>query len=506
MSEKSIAVEMRNVTKVFGSFVANDKINLEVHKGKILAILGENGAGKSTLMNMLYGLYSLSDGSIIVDGQKKIFNSPADAINCGIGMVHQHFMLIKPFTVVQNIILGSEVVGLRGILDYKKAKEKIVALSQKYNLNIDPDAKINQISVGMQQKVEILKALFRNANTLILDEPTAVLTPQEIQELGKVMKSLTAEGKSIIFISHKLKEIKLLADTCTIIRKGKVVATVSAADTSIKDMATMMVGRTVMMDVDKGEKPESEIELLEIKDLCVRNEKKLLAVNHLNLSVYRGEILGLAGIDGNGQEELVQAITGLMAVESGEVKMNGEVVTGASPNQIYKRSIGHIPSDRQKFGLVLEFSVKDDMILEIYNTESFSKNFILQKDKIKKYAKNLIRSFDVRPNDENKTARDLSGGNQQKVILAREIDASPDLLIACQPTRGLDVGAIEYIQKSLVEHKKMGKAVLLVSLELDEILSLSDRIAVMHEGKIVGMVDGEGADRNQIGLMMSGGC
>ncbi len=506
MNESNVAVEMRDATKVFGSFVANDRINLQVKKGEILAILGENGAGKSTLMNTLYGLYRLSSGSIFVQGVEKKFNSPSDAIACGIGMVHQHFMLIKPFTVVQNIVLGSEITGARGILDYEKAKEKIVALSQKYGLNVDPDAKISQISVGMQQKVEILKALFRKANTLILDEPTAVLTPQEIQELGKVMKSLTKEGKSVIFISHKLKEIKQLADKCTVIRKGKVVASVDVADTSIEQMAQMMVGRSVVMDIDKGEKPTDNVKLLIIKDLCVRGEKGLLSVDHLNLEAYKGEILGLAGIDGNGQEELVQAITGLMDVESGQVLIDGKDVTGASPKQVYDSSIGHIPSDRQKHGLVLDFSVQDNMVLEVYNTPRFSRRCILQKEAIKDYAKKLIQAFDVRPTDENKPARDLSGGNQQKVILAREIDASPKVLIACQPTRGLDVGAIEYIQKSLLEHKKRGKTILLVSLELDEIMALSDRIAVMHSGKIVGILDGQTADRNQLGLMMSGGC
>ncbi len=505
MKETTIAVEMREATKMFGAFVANDKINLQVRRGEILAILGENGAGKSTLMNMLYGLYSLTSGSILVDGKKVVFASPADAIAHGIGMVHQHFMLVKPFTVIQNIILGSETTKGYGALDYKKAKEKIVALSQRYKLNIDPDATINQISVGMQQKVEILKALFRNANTLILDEPTAVLTPQEIQELGKIMKSLTAEGKSVIFISHKLKEIKELADKCTVIRKGKVIETVSVADTSIKEMARLMVGRAVLLNVDKGEKPKTQEELLKITKLCVRNEKNLLAVDHLDLTIYKGEILGLAGIDGNGQDELVKAITGLKPIESGQVEKEGKRITGDTPKEIYRSGIGHIPSDRQKHGLVLDFSVQNNMVLEIYNSKNFSHRFILQKGKIKSFAKRLIKSFDVRPTDENKLARDLSGGNQQKVILAREIDASPDLLIACQPTRGLDVGAIEYIQKSLLDHKKNGKTVFLVSLELDEVLALSDRIAVIHAGKIVGIVDAEDADRNQIGLMMSGG-
>ncbi len=506
MKKTSIAVEMREASKMFGSFVANDKINLQVRRGEILAILGENGAGKSTLMNMLYGLYSLTSGSILVDGEKVIFNSPADAIASGIGMVHQHFMLVKPFTVIQNIILGSETAKNYGILDYKKAKEKIVALSKKYKLNIEPDAKINQISVGMQQRVEILKALFREANTLILDEPTAVLTPQEIEELGKIMKSLTQEGKSVIFISHKLKEIKELADKCTVIRKGKVIQTVSVADTSIKEMARMMVGRPVLLNVNKGDKPKTNEELLKITKLCVRNQKKLLAVDHLDLTIRKGEILGLAGIDGNGQDELVKAITGLQPIESGQVEKEGKTITGFTPKEIYKSGIGHIPSDRQKHGLVLDFSVQNNMVLEIYNSKFFSHRFILQKGKIKSFAKRLIKCFDVRPTDENKLARDLSGGNQQKVILAREIDASPDLLIACQPTRGLDVGAIEYIQKSLLEHKKNGKTVFLVSLELDEVLALSDRIAVIHEGKIVGIVDAEDADRSQIGLMMSGGC
>ncbi|MGO1712013.1 MAG: ABC transporter ATP-binding protein [Senegalia sp. (in: firmicutes)] len=494
---------MKNITKKFGNFTANDNIDLTVHKGEVHALLGENGAGKTTLMNILYGLYQQTSGDIYIREKKTNISDPNIAIKNGIGMVHQHFMLVQPFTVTENIILGMETT--KGIsLDMKKARKDVKELSDKYGLYVDADAKIEDISVGMQQRVEILKALYRGAEILILDEPTAVLTPQEIVDLMKIIRGLTAQGKTIIIITHKLKEIKMIADYCTIIRRGKGIDTVKVSETSQDDLASKMVGREVSFNVHKEDKEAGEV-ALKIENLIVKDNRKINAVNGFSLEVKKGEILGLAGIDGNGQSELIEALNGLRKVESGKIFMNGKDVTNKSPKEIFNSKVGIIPEDRQKRGLVLDFTMAENMVLENYNKKPFSKNGVLSYENIEKFARDLIQKFDVRPTNEKIKAKSLSGGNQQKVIIAREVTNDPDVLIAAQPTRGLDVGAIEYVHKSLVNQRDSGKAVLLVSLELDEVLNVSDRIAVIYEGKIVDIIDARDADENKLGLMMAGG-
>lgn len=496
-------VEMKNITKKFGNFTANDNINLTVHKGEVHALLGENGAGKTTLMNILYGLYKQTSGDIYIREEKIDISDPNVAIGKGIGMVHQHFMLVQPFTVTENIILGMETV--KGIsLDMEKARKDVKELSDKYGLYVDPDAKIEDISVGMQQRVEILKALYRGAEILILDEPTAVLTPQEIVDLMEIMRGLTEQGKTIIIITHKLKEIKMIADYCTIIRRGKHIDTVEVSKTSQDDLASKMVGREVNFNVDKEDREPGDV-TLKIEDLVVKDNRDINAVDGLSLELRTGEILGLAGIDGNGQSELIEALNGLRKVESGKIFINGKDVTNKSPKEIFDNKIAIIPEDRQKRGLVLDFTMAENMVLENYNKKPFSKNGVLSYENIEKFAKDLIKKFDVRPENEKIKAKSLSGGNQQKVIIAREVTNNPDVLIAAQPTRGLDVGAIEYVHKSLVNQRDNGKAVLLVSLELDEVLNVSDRIAVIYEGKIVGVINAKDADENKLGLMMAGG-
>ncbi|NBI05347.1 ABC transporter ATP-binding protein [Senegalia massiliensis] len=494
---------MKNITKKFGNFTANDNINLTVHKGEVHALLGENGAGKTTLMNILYGLYKQTSGDIYIREEKIDISDPNVAIGKGIGMVHQHFMLVQPFTVTENIILGMETV--KGIsLDMEKARKDVKELSDKYGLYVDPDAKIEDISVGMQQRVEILKALYRGAEILILDEPTAVLTPQEIVDLMEIMRGLTEQGKTIIIITHKLKEIKMIADYCTIIRRGKHIDTVEVSKTSQDDLASKMVGREVNFNVDKEDREPGDV-TLKIEDLVVKDNRDINAVDGLSLELRTGEILGLAGIDGNGQSELIEALNGLRKVESGKIFINGKDVTNKSPKEIFDNKIAIIPEDRQKRGLVLDFTMAENMVLENYNKKPFSKNGVLSYENIEKFAKDLIKKFDVRPENEKIKAKSLSGGNQQKVIIAREVTNNPDVLIAAQPTRGLDVGAIEYVHKSLVNQRDNGKAVLLVSLELDEVLNVSDRIAVIYEGKIVGVINAKDADENKLGLMMAGG-
>jgi len=505
MKDPVPVVHMNEIVKKFGDFTANDKINLTVFPGEIHALLGENGAGKTTLMNCLYGLYSPTSGDIRINGDIVEITDPNVAINHGIGMVHQHFMLVQPFTVAENIILGQETVkNVAGVLDMKKAVSDVKKLSEKYGLLVNPDDKIEDITVGMQQRVEILKALYRGAEILILDEPTAVLTPQEIKDLIKIMKNLTDEGKSIIIITHKLKEIKEAADRCTIIRRGKQIDTVVVDNVTLHDLASMMVGREVSFEVEKVDQEAGDI-VLSISELVVKDNRYISAVDGLSLEVRRGEILGLAGVDGNGQSELVDALTGLRKIESGSVSVNGADITNNSPRDIFKRKVASIPQDRHKRGLVLEYSIAENMVLENYKKEPFSKKGILQFNKINEFARELVKKFDVRPPNENYKAGDLSGGNQQKVIIAREVTNDPDVLIAAQPTRGLDVGAIEFVHKSLVEQRDKNKGVLLVSLELDEVLNVSDRIAVIYEGKIVGIVNAKDADENTIGLMMAGG-
>lgn len=499
------AVQMRGITKMFGTFCALDGINLDVKKGTIHALLGENGAGKSTLMNILYGLYKADEGEIYLNGKKVNIKNPGIAIENGIGMVHQHFMLVDNFTVTENIVLGSEITNKFGVTNMKKARKEILNIVKQYGLEVNPDAKIEDISVGMQQRVEILKALYRGADLLILDEPTAVLTPQEIQDLIGIMHNLIAAGKTIIIITHKLKEIKESSDVCTIIRRGRYVDTVKVSEVSKEDLATMMVGHEVNLVVDKTAANSKDI-VFEINNLTVKDERKLDAVKNLSLKVRRGEIVGIAGIDGNGQKELVEAITCLSKAESGTIKINGEEIQNTTPENVINHKISTIHEDRQKRGLVLDFTVAENMVIERYKSEPFCKNGFLDKDKIVAHTKKLIKEYDVRPeNCELQPVRGLSGGNQQKLIIAREVANNPDLLIAVQPTRGMDVGAIEYVHKTLINERDKGKAVLLISLELDEVMNVSDTIAVIYDGAIVETFKQGEVDENTIGLLMAGG-
>lgn len=496
-------VEMLNIRKEFPGIVANDNITLRLKKGEIHALLGENGAGKSTLMSVLFGMYQPEVGIIKVRGKEVKISNPNVANDLGIGMVHQHFKLVENFTVTENIILGCEPrKGL--VVDVKTAAKKIEELSNKYELKVDPYAKIEDITVGMQQRVEILKMLYRDAEVLILDEPTAVLTPQEIEELMKIMKNLIKEGKSIIIITHKLKEIKAVADYCTVIRRGKYIGSVEVKSTSQEKMAEMMVGRPVNFKVDKEEKKPGDV-VLKLEDLSVMNNKKVLGVKNFSLEVKAGEILGLAGVEGNGQSELIEAITGMRQVKSGKVYFKNEDITNMSIRKRINSGIAHIPEDRQKRGLVLDYTLENNMVLEIYDREPFSKHGLLNKDAIHNYAEKIIKEFDVRSGEGGKSpARTMSGGNQQKAIIGREVELQPELLIAVQPTRGLDVGSIEYIHKRLVEQRDQGKAVLLVSLELSEVMNLSDRIAIINNGELIGIVNASETNENEIGLMMAG--
>ena len=496
-------IEMREITKIFGEFVANDKINLELRKGEIHALLGENGAGKSTLMNMLAGLLEPTSGEIVVNGKSEKLDSPSKAASLGIGMVHQHFMLVEAFTVAENIILGSEVTN-KGVLDLKKANADILELSERYGLAVDPTAKVEDISVGAQQRVEILKTLYRGADILIFDEPTAVLTPAEIFELMGIMKTLVKEGKSIILITHKLDEIRAVADRVTVIRRGKSIQTVSIEGATNKDLAEMMVGRSVSFVTEKEEAQPKEV-VLQISDLVVNENRGVPAVKELSIDVRAGEIVGIAGIDGNGQSELIQAITGLRKVKSGSIKIKGQEVVGLSSRKITEMNVSHVPEDRHRDGLVLEMMLSENIALQTYYKEPLSKNGVLNYNQINSYARKLMEEFDVRAANEIVPASALSGGNQQKAIIAREVDRNPDLLIVSQPTRGLDVGAIEYIHKRLIAERDKGKAVLVVSFELDEILNLSDRIAVIHDGKIQGIVKPSETNKQELGILMAGG-
>ena len=496
-------IEMRDITKVFGEFVANDKINLHLRKGEIHALLGENGAGKSTLMNMLAGLLEPTSGEIAVNGQVVNLDSPSKAASLGIGMVHQHFMLVEAFTVAENIILGSELTK-NGVLDIAGASKEIKALSERYGLAVDPSAKVADISVGAQQRVEILKTLYRGADILIFDEPTAVLTPSEIDELMAIMKNLVKEGKSIILITHKLDEIRAVSDRVTVIRRGKSIETVEIAGATNADLAEMMVGRSVSFKTEKQTSQPKEV-ILSIKDLVVNENRGVPAVKNLSLDVRAGEIVGIAGIDGNGQSELIQAITGLRKVESGSIELKGNSIVGLHPRQITELSVGHVPEDRHRDGLILEMMISENIALQTYYKEPHSKNGILNYSNITSYAKKLMEEFDVRAARELVPPAAPPGGNQQKAIIAREIDRDPDLLIVSQPTRGLDVGAIEYIHKRLIEERDNGKAVLVVSFELDEILNVSDRIAVIHDGKIQGIVSPETTNKQELGVLMAGG-
>ncbi|KWU62120.1 MULTISPECIES: ABC transporter ATP-binding protein [Priestia] len=496
-------IEMLDIRKEFPGIVANDNITLQVKKGEIHALLGENGAGKSTLMNVLFGLYQPEKGQIRVNGQEVKITDPNVANDLGIGMVHQHFMLVQNFTVTENIILGNEPTRT-GKINIKKAAQDIQELSNQYGLSVDPYAKIQDISVGMQQRVEILKTLYRGADILIFDEPTAALTPQEITELIQIMKKLIQEGKSIILITHKLKEIMSVCDRCTIIRKGVGVGTVNVQETNPDELAALMVGREVHFKTEKKTATPKEA-VLTIKELVVEDSRGVEAVSSLNLSVRAGEIVGIAGVDGNGQTELIEAITGLRKIKSGSITLKNQELSTLSTRKITESGVGHIPQDRHKHGLVLDYTIGENIGLQTYYQKPMSKSGILNYKELYKKAKELIAEYDVRTPSEYTQARSLSGGNQQKAIIAREVDRSPELLIAAQPTRGLDVGAIEFIHKKLIEERDKGRAVLLVSLELDEVMNLSDRIAVIYEGEIVDIVDPKETNEQELGLLMAGG-
>lgn len=506
------ALELKNISKSFGACKAFENISLQVKTGEVHAILGENGAGKSTLMNVIFGMYQPDPNplsEIILKGKKLTVTSPRFAIRNGIGMVHQHFMLVRPFSILQNIILGVEPRTWYGTIDYKKAREQVLALSKLYNFNIEPDLLIENISVGMQQRVEILKTLYRNADLIILDEPTAVLTPQEVLDFYRIVKNLKNDGKSIIIITHKLHEIKEIADRCTIIRKGQYIETVVVENTSEEELASKMVGRKVDLKVAKS-KAVPGLELFQVNSLYVNNDKLLPAIKNFNLNLLAGEILGLAGIDGNGQSELVEALSGLRKIQSGSVKINNHEIANLSPREIYEKKLAMIPEDRQRRGLVLDFKVKENFVLQRIEKKPFSHYGLIINRELENFATAMIDRFDIRPKNTEIHARFLSGGNQQKIILAREIANNPDVLIAFQPTRGLDVGAIEYIHHELIKLRDQGKAILLISYELDEVINLSDRIAVIVDGKITATLDSHEIStqkniKEHIGYFMAGG-
>ena len=504
--ESPYAIEMLNITKRFPGIIANDNITLQLRKGEIHALLGENGAGKSTLMSVLFGLYQAEEGTIKKDGQVVKINDPNDANALGIGMVHQHFKLVECFTVLDNIIMGVEPVGALGFLRKKEAREKVIALSKKYGLDVDPDAKIEDITVGMQQRTEILKMLYRDNEILIFDEPTAVLTPQEIDELMQIMRNLAAEGKSILFISHKLAEIMAVADRCTVLRKGKYIGTVNTKDTTMEELSAMMVGRNVNFHVEKKPATPGDV-VLEVNHMTVASKRhNNNAVKDVSFKVRRGEIVCIAGIDGNGQSELVYGLTGLEPLSSGSIILDGKDITKASIRKRSTSGMSHIPEDRHKHGLVLDYSLEYNIILQTYFDSKFTSGIgFLRRKNIREHSDELIEKFDVRSGQGSiTTARAMSGGNQQKAIIARELDKQPEVLIAVQPTRGLDVGAIEYIHKQLVAQRDAGKAVLLISLELDEVMDVPDRILVMYEGEIVGELDPKKTTQEELGLYMAG--
>jgi simple sugar transport system ATP-binding protein len=503
-----IALQAQNITKRFPGVVANDHVNFTLRKGEIHALLGENGAGKSTLMNVIYGLYTPDEGEILLDGSQPgglhqvEIKSPHDAIRMGIGMVHQHFMLVPVFTVTENIILGDEVTS-GPTLDLRKARAQISKLSSDYGLEVNPDAIVEDIPVGVQQRVEILKALYRRASILVLDEPTAVLTPQEVEDLFRIMRHLTERGVSIIFITHKLKEVLAIADRITVMRRGRVIDTTTPSETSEQGLAAMMVGREVMLRVEKGPAKPGPV-VLDVQNLQVKDEQGLLAVKGVSFQVRQGEILGIAGVQGNGQTALVEALTGLRAPSGGQIWLDGEVAPATDPRRLVEMGMAHIPEDRHKHGLVLAYTVADNEVLNTYYKEPFAHGLQRDMQSVLENAKRLIQQFDVRAPSPYVEAGNLSGGNQQKVIVARELSRPVRLLIANQPTRGLDVGSIEYIHNQIVALRDKGVAVLLVSAELDEIMSLSDRIAVMYQGQIVADVDALSATREQLGLLMAG--
>ena len=503
--DEPFAIEMLHITKRFPGIIANDDITLQLRKGEIHALLGENGAGKSTLMSVLFGLYQPEEGIIKKDGKEVKINDPNDANALGIGMVHQHFKLVECFTVLDNIILGVEPVGKGGLLHKAEARKRVLELSKKYGLEVDPDAKISDITVGMQQRTEILKMLYRDNEILIFDEPTAVLTPQEISELMQIMKNLAAEGKSILFISHKLAEIMAVADRCTVLRKGKYIGTVNTKDVTMADLSAMMVGRNVSFHVEKQPQHLGDV-ILKIENMTVASRAHHNnAVKNVSFEVRAGEIVCIADIDGNGQTEFVYGLTGLEPLVSGKITLLGQDITKAPIRRRSVMGMSHIPEDRHKHGLVLDYSLEDNIVLQRYFEDEFTRTGFLRRKNIRGYADNLIEQYDIRSGQGAvTTARSMSGGNQQKAIIAREINRDPKLLVAVQPTRGLDVGAIEYIHKQIVAQRDAGKAVLLVSLEMDEVLDVSDRILVMYEGEIVGELDPKTTTPEEMGLYMAG--
>lgn len=497
-------IEMLNITKEFPGILANDNVSLQLKRGEVHALLGENGAGKSTLMSILFGLYKPESGVIKKNGKQVNITNPNDANEFGIGMVHQHFKLVHNFTVLENIILGVETTK-KGMLKMDAARKKVMELSKKYHLYVDPDALISNITVGMQQRVEILKMLYRDNEILIFDEPTAMLTPQEIEELMKIMRGLAAEGKSLLFITHKLDEIKKVADRCTVLRKGKYIGTVDVAVTSKDRMSELMVGRKVQFKVDKEEAKPSDV-VLNVQNLTVKSKHSSKnKLTNVTFQARRGEILCIAGIDGNGQSELVYSITGLIEPTSGKIELDGKDITHASIRERSLAGMSHIPEDRHKHGLILDYNLAYNLVMQSYFTKRFQNMGFLKFDKINRYSDTLIEKFDIRSGQGKKTVvRSMSGGNQQKAIVAREIDRDPEVLVAVQPTRGLDVGAIEYIHKQLVRQRDEGKAVLLVSLELDEVLNVSDRILVIYEGEIVADLNPKETTEKELGLYMAG--
>jgi simple sugar transport system ATP-binding protein len=497
------ALELRGITKAFPGVLANDHIDLTLNEGEILALLGENGAGKTTLMNVLYGLYTPDEGEVYVRGAEVDIHDPNDAIRQGIGMVHQHFMLVPVFTVTENVMLGIESVRAGLLLDRDVAATRIREISSRFGLEVDPDALVENLPVGVQQRVEIIKILYREADILILDEPTAVLTPQEADELFKVIRSLVTQGKSVIFITHKLKEVFALADRITVLRDGRVVGSITPGEATEASLAKMMVGREVILSVDKKPAELGEM-VLDVQNLHVLDDRGSVAVNGVSLQVQAGEVLGIAGVQGNGQTQFVEALTGLRRVESGRVTILGKDTTHATPRVITGLSVAHVPEDRQRDGLVLSFAVQDNLVLNTYYASPFSKGLVLQQNEIEKAATERAERFDVRTPSIFVPTSNLSGGNQQKVIVAREFSRPVKLLIASQPTRGLDVGSTEYIHGRIMERRDEGCAVLLVSPELDEILSLSDRIAVMYEGQIIAILPAEEATKERLGLLMAG--
>ena len=509
-NDNQVVLDAKGITKKFPGVLANDQVNFDLRKGEIHALLGENGAGKSTLMNILYGLHKPDSGEVIVDGNPMELNSSRDAIHHGIGMVHQHFMLIPVFTVTENIMLGAETDHRAAPnemplvkLDRKEVAKRVADLSHQYGLDVDPEAVVGDLPVGLQQRVEIVKALYRKANILILDEPTAVLTPQEAQDLIRIMHELTDKGVSIIFITHKLKEVLAVADRITVMRAGRVVGTTTPTESNEQKLAEMMVGREVILTVQKGPAKPGE-EVLHVENLRVRDVRGLEAVSGVSFSVRAGEVLGIAGVQGNGQTELAEALTGLRPIESGHFTLAGNDLTNKAPRLITETGLAHIPEDRQRHGLVLSYTIRDNMVLCDYYRPPFGKRGVIQQKELDENAKKLIKEYDVRTPSPFVAAGKLSGGNQQKVIVARELSRPVKLVIASQPTRGLDVGSIEYIHKEIVAMRNRGVAVLLVSAELDEIMSLSDRIAVMYRGEIVDTVNVKETSREKLGLLMAG--